>query len=89
MNRVFKIIFHIKEFNSCLIFVLTTYIKLLLFIRLNNDNIMLHADDTEKEKSCFLRESTPPKLFSPMDIDNDMIKLFPTLDFSLEHNINE
>lgn len=50
---------------------------------------MLHACDSEKEKSCVSRESTPPKLFSSMDIDNDMIKLFPTLDFSIEHNINE
>ncbi|XP_022177506.1 uncharacterized protein LOC111038632 [Myzus persicae] len=35
------------------------------------------------------RECTPPKVFSPMDIDGDMIKLFPTLDFSTEHNLNE
>ncbi|XP_060854201.1 uncharacterized protein LOC132932032 [Rhopalosiphum padi] len=35
------------------------------------------------------RECTPPKLFSPMDIDSDMIKLFPTLDYSTEHNLNE
>ncbi|CAI6347770.1 unnamed protein product [Macrosiphum euphorbiae] len=35
------------------------------------------------------RECTPPKVFSPMDIDDDMIKLFPTLDFSTEHNLNE
>lgn len=49
-------------------------------IQLNND---------EKDKSCISRESTPPKLFSPIDIDSDMIKLFPTLDFSTEHNSNE
>ncbi|XP_008187590.1 uncharacterized protein LOC100164814 isoform X2 [Acyrthosiphon pisum] len=35
------------------------------------------------------RECTPPKVFSPMDIDSDMIKLFPTLDFSTEHHLNE
>lgn len=34
------------------------------------------------------RECTPPK-FSPMDIDSDMIKLFPTLDYSTEHNLND
>lgn len=56
--------------------------------RLNNEN-MLHASDNEKDKLCISRESTPPKLFSPMDIDNDMIKWFPTLDFSTEQNLNE
>lgn len=59
-----------------------------MFIRLNNEN-KIQSSDNKQVKSCFSRESTPPKLFSPMDIDSDMIKLFPTLDFSMEHNLNE
>ncbi|KAL5244805.1 hypothetical protein ACI65C_012215 [Semiaphis heraclei] len=35
------------------------------------------------------RECTPPKVFLPMDIDSDMNKLFPNLDFSTEQNLNE
>ncbi|VVC44055.1 Acyl-CoA N-acyltransferase,GNAT domain [Cinara cedri] len=57
-------------------------------MRLNSENIIQKIDD-KIEKSCISRKSTPPKLFSPMDIDGDIIKLFPTLDFSTEHNLNE
>jgi hypothetical protein len=54
---------------------------------LNNENIKQPSD--EEKKSCILTESTPTTLFSPTDIDSDMIKLFPTLDYSMEHNLNE
>lgn len=58
-------------------------------IRLNKEcDVQLHGN--EKEQLCIsTRECTLPKLFSPMDIDGDMIKLFPTLDFFMEHDSNE
>jgi len=57
--------------------------------RLNNE-CNIQPNSSEKKHLCVsTRECTPPKLFAPMDIDGDMIKLFPTLDFSTEHNSNE
>lgn len=53
-----------------------------------NDKNIIQPNDNKKEKLCVSRECTPPK-FSPMDIDSDMIKLFPTLDYSTEHNLND
>lgn len=44
--------------------------------------------DNRIDKSSISGESIST-LFSPMDIDSDMVKLFPTLDFFTEHNLNE
>lgn len=56
--------------------------------RLEVDNNLLLSSN-KKEKPYISGESTPSKLFLNMDIDNDVIKLFPTLDFSTEHTSNE
>lgn len=64
---------------------ITLLIKLLLYIRLDKEDTKLI--DNKIDKSCISEESTT--LFSQMDIDSDMVKLFPTLDFFTEHNFNE
>ncbi|XP_026823110.1 uncharacterized protein LOC113561091 isoform X2 [Rhopalosiphum maidis] len=62
---------------------------------ISKDNINSSNDyvsnilNNSNQSDITARECTPPKLFSPMDIDSDMIKLFPTLDYSTEHNLNE
>lgn len=66
----------------------TVLTNLLFFkIRLNYEDI---AQPSYKKKMCCPNDSlNESKLFSLTDIDGDMIKLFPTLDFSTEHSINE
>lgn len=44
---------------------------------------------SNNEKLSVSKECTSQKSFLPVDIDSDMIKLFPTLDFSTEHKSNE
>lgn len=60
----------------------------MFLIRLNYENISQQPSD--KKKLCCLKDPLiESKLFSQTDIDGDVIKLFPTLDFSTEFNINE
>lgn len=44
---------------------------------------------SNNKKWSVSKECTSPKSFLPLDIDSDMIKLFPTLDFSTEHKSNK
>lgn len=65
--------------NICLVFVYKLR-------SLNNENMITPSNN---EKFSVSKECISQKSFLPVDIDSDMIKLFPTLDFSTEHKSNE
>ncbi|XP_025196411.1 uncharacterized protein LOC112595425 [Melanaphis sacchari] len=79
------------ELTSCSLYAIDVTTELLKDALLENQKNQINYTQSISvtKDSITSRECTPPKLFSPMEIDSDMIKLFPTLDYSTEHNLNE